>query len=253
VPAVARIDHVTLRVYLQEALDLYARVFELLDFGGTRFDGDGFHEWNDFSLAQADERHRPTRGVHVGFAATSPSQVERWWRALCEDGFEDDGPPGPRPEYGDTYYGAFIRDRDGNSIEAVHHETATPDTGTIDHLWIRVADLVATKRFYTAIAGATGLHTNDRAERLQLVGESGTFSLLEGKPTENLHLAVGVDDAEAVRRFHRAGLEAGGRDNGGPAERPHYHPGYYGAYLLDPDGNNVEAVWHDRRPMESAV
>ena len=58
-----------------------------------------------------------------------------------------------------------------------------------------------------------------------------------------MHLAFQAADQDAVRRFHKAGLAAGGTDNGPPRERE-YHPGYYAAFLLDPDGNNVEAVWH---------
>jgi len=53
-------------------------------------------------------------------------------------------------------------------------------------------------------------------------------------------------DGATVEEFHRAAVEAGFRDNGAPGERPEYHPGYYGAYVLDPDGNNIEAVFHDR-------
>jgi catechol 2,3-dioxygenase-like lactoylglutathione lyase family enzyme len=64
--------------------------------------------------------------------------------------------------------------------------------------------------------------------------------------TEGLHLALGVADEAAVQAFHAAGLEAGGVDNGAPSERPVYHAGYYAAYLRDPDGNNIEAVWHNR-------
>ncbi len=61
-----------------------------------------------------------------------------------------------------------------------------------------------------------------------------------------MHVAFAARDRETVDRFHAAGLDAGGGDNGAPGLRPRYHPGYYGAYLLDPDGNNVEAVFHDR-------
>jgi catechol 2,3-dioxygenase-like lactoylglutathione lyase family enzyme len=244
---VATIDHVTIRVSdLESARRLFARSFEVLEFGGTRSDGSGFHEWNDFSIAAADEDRPRTSGVHIGFAATSAVQVDRWWEAMTSAGHRDDGAPGPRPEYDPTYYGAFIRDGDDNSLEAVHHETADPATGVIDHVWIRVAELAAAKRFYTAVADATGARTRERDDRLQVITESGTFSLLEGRPTQNLHLAIGVGDEETLRAFHEAGLAAGGRDNGAPGERPEYHPGYYGAYLLDPDGNNVESVWHDR-------
>src|SRR5213592_4653874 len=144
----ATIDHVTVRASdLAVSLDLFMQVFELLEFTGEPSEGEAFYEWNDFSIAAADHEHPPTRNLHIGFAATSRDQVEAWWNALTATGYRDDGAPGPRPEYGPTYYGAFIRDHDNNSIEAVHHESSTPDTGVIDHLWIRVRDLDATKRF----------------------------------------------------------------------------------------------------------
>jgi len=244
---VATIDHVTLRVSLLDAgLELFTESFELLGFAGRRFDGDGFHEWNDFAIAAADDAHPPTTGLHIGFAATSRAQVDSWWQALSYAGHFDDGSPGPRPEYGPTYYGAFIRDLDGNSLEAVNHERTDPETGVIDHLWIRVSHLDAAKRFYAAVAEAAGAAVRERVDRLQVLTDSGTFTVLEGRPTRNAHLALGVGDEATVRAFHRAGLAAGGRDNGAPGERPEYHAGYYGAYVLDPDGNNVEAVWHNR-------
>ncbi len=87
----------------------------------------------------------------------------------------------------------------------------------------------------------------DTPERVQFSGVSGTFSVLPGaEPTEHAHIAFGVTSDESVDAFHRAGLAAGFADNGAPGERPEYHPGYYAAYLLDPDANNVEAVNHDR-------
>ncbi len=243
----AAIDHVTLRVAdVASALRLYDRALALVGYEGTRYDGDGFHEWNDFSILQADAHHPPTRGLHLAFAASSRAQIDEWWRTLTADGYEDDGAPGPRPEYGPDYYGAFVRDDDGNSVEAVHHETTTAETGVIDHLWVRVGDLAATKRFYRAVAEAVHMRANDLDDRIQLITESGTFSFLEGPPTRGLHLALGVEDEETVRVFHSAGLAAGGRDNGRPGERPEYHRGYYAAYVLDPDSSNIEAVFHDR-------
>src|SRR3954447_17182881 len=220
----ATIDHVTLRVAdVVSALRLYDRALALVGYEGERYDGDGFHEWNDFSILQADARHPPTRGLHLAFAASSREQVDEWWRALTADCYEDDGAPGPRPEYGPDYYGAFVRDDDANSVEAVHHETATADTGVIDHLWVRVGDLAPTKRFYVAVAEAVQVRAKDLDDRMQLVTESGTFSFLVGPPTRSLHLALGVGDEETVRAFHGAGLTAGGRDNGRPGERPEYH------------------------------
>ena len=69
---------------------------------------------------------------------------------------------------------------------------------------------------------------------------------MEGEPTRRVHLAFAAPDRATVAAFHRLGTAAGFVSLGEPGERPQYHPGYYGAYLRDPDGNNVEAVFHDR-------
>jgi catechol 2,3-dioxygenase-like lactoylglutathione lyase family enzyme len=242
------IDHVTIRVSdLAAGRKFYGDVFALLPFTGERHDGKDFVEWNDFSIAQADADHPPTRGLHIGFAADSHEQIEAWWEALTRAGYSDDGAPGPRPEYGADYYGAFVRDADDNSVEAVRHGGTTSEPGLIDHLWIRVVDLDPVQRFYSEIAPVLGLYARERPNRLQVVAEGATFSFLEGRRTENVHLAVGVDDRKIVADFHAAALAAGGRDNGPPRERPRYHPGYYAAYVLDPAGTNLEAVLHDRR------
>jgi len=76
-------------------------------------------------------------------------------------------------------------------------------------------------------------------------GESGRLILYAGeRPVVGVHLAFSAPSRETVDAFHAAALEAGGRDNGAPGPRPEYHGGYYGAYVFDPDGNNVEAVHH---------
>ena len=243
----AKIDHVTVRSSdLDASLTLFTRVFELLAFEGDRRDGVGFYLWDDFSIAAANEDRPPTRNLHVAFGASSRAQVDEWWRALTAAGYTDDGAPAPRAEYGPTYYGAFIRDHDGNSIEAVHHETSVEHPGVIDHLWVRVRDLGPTRRFYETVAASVGVPVRERPDRLQVVADNATFSLLEGRLTENLHLAFGVGDEASVDAFHAAGIAVGGRDNGAPGERPEHHPGYYAAFLLDPDGNNIEAVCHNR-------
>jgi catechol 2,3-dioxygenase-like lactoylglutathione lyase family enzyme len=111
---------------------------------------------------------------------------------------------------------------------------------TVDHVHLRVRDLDASRRFYEAALGALGLGVR---------AGDGYFSsdelwvTADGPPTRGLHLAFQAADESAVRRFHEAALAAGGTDNGGPGERS-YHPGYFAAYALDPDGNNVEAVYH---------
>jgi predicted lactoylglutathione lyase len=207
---------------------------------------DWLAKWSAFSLSPADGEQPATRGLHVGFAAPSREHVDAFWQAGIEAGYRDDGEPGLRPQYGGDYYGGFLLDPDGNSAEAVHHGNLRPQ-GDIDHLWIRVADVAAAKRFYELIAPQAGIRlADDTPERIKFDGEDGTMSFLAGTPTENVHLAFPATDNATVDEFHRVATEAGYRDNGAPGERPAYHPGYYAAFVLDPDGNNVEVVNHNR-------
>jgi catechol 2,3-dioxygenase-like lactoylglutathione lyase family enzyme len=242
------IDHVTIRVTDLTAMRaFYEHAFDLLNFGGQRHEGDVFMEWGDFSVAEADGERPPTEGLHIAFTADSHELVDRWWRGMLDAGYESDGEPGPRPQYRPDYYGAFVLDGQDNSVEAVTHGGARGRMrGLIDHLWIRVPELEPLKRFYLDIAPTVGLKGRDLGERFGLVAQAGSFTFLKGPPTRNLHLAIGVSDRQTVDAFHASAIAAGGRDNGGPGERPYYHPGYYGAYVLDPAGTNLEAVFHDR-------
>ncbi len=112
-----------------------------------------------------------------------------------------------------------------------------------DHVQLRVADVEASKRFYRAVFTALGFPEI-------LVEGDGFFHADElfvdrasSDPVSRVHLAFQAPDRQTVDAFHRAAMTAGGRDNGAPGER-RYHPGYYGAFVLDPDGNNIEAVFH---------
>src|SRR5579875_404677 len=207
-------------------------------------------EWEDWDVGVTDEQHPTTRGLHVGFRAPSRELVDAFWQAGIAGGYRDDGSPGPRTIYGPDYYGSFLLDPDGNSAEAVflERERQVP-WGCIDHLWIRVADPAASKRFYTTIAPHAGLRLGtETPDRVQMIGEDFSFSLIrdERPRTEHVHLAFPAQDDATVRTFHAAALAAGYEDNGGPGERPVYHAGYYGAFVLDPDGHNVEVVNHNR-------
>jgi catechol 2,3-dioxygenase-like lactoylglutathione lyase family enzyme len=239
-------DHVTIRSSDRSASErFYETVLRTLGIEPTSRT-EHYAEWDDFSLAQANAERPVTRRLHIGFFAPSRAHVDEFWRVGTEAGYRDDGAPGPRPQYSDDYYGGFLLDPDGNSAEAVHHG-ALREAGRIDHLWIRVADVQASKRFYETVAPHAGFRVNaDTPDRAQLAGEGGSFSVVSGTPTEHLHMAFPVADDAAVEEFHRAALAAGYRDNGAPGERPVYHAGYYGAYVLDPDGNNVELVNHHR-------
>ena len=118
----------------------------------------------------------------------------------------------------------------------------------IDHLTLPVADLDASRVFYAAALGGLGW-AEVSVIGMPTWGPPGAedFTIAPGSPPPGgMHIAFLAETREQVERFHAGGLAAGGRDNGAPAERPQYHPGYYAAYLLDPDGNNVEAVLHER-------
>jgi catechol 2,3-dioxygenase-like lactoylglutathione lyase family enzyme len=117
----------------------------------------------------------------------------------------------------------------------------------IDHIQLVVADLPASRRFYEALMKVLDVPVNDTEHGFfwadELVVSSADSEAALGRLTGRHHLAFQAKDRATVDAFHAAGLAAGGRDNGAPGERP-YHPGYYAAFLLDPDGNNIEAVYH---------
>jgi catechol 2,3-dioxygenase-like lactoylglutathione lyase family enzyme len=213
-------DHVTIRVADRARAERFYGV--VLDAVGiappTR--GEDETEWEDFSLAPAGPDRPPTQGLHIGFAAASRERVDAFWEAGRAAGHPDDGAPGPRPQYTPDYYGAFLLDPDGNSAEAVHHEGNRSD-GNVDHVWIRVADLPAARRFYAAIAPYANLAlSEDTPERVSFhraTRGGGTFSLVPGEPTEHLYMA-----------FPATGDEPPGR------------------VLPDPDGNTIELVNHHR-------
>ena len=241
-------DHVTIRAADRAASErFYRTVLGAIEVEPTGV-GETFVEWEDFSLAQADPAHPTTRHLHVGFVAPSRAHVDEFWRVGTRAGHEDDGPPGERPQYMPGYYGAFLRDPDGNSVEAVHHDDVRRG-GNVDHLWIGVRDLDASAAFYRATARHAGLRAGREWDTgRQFRGAWATFSLIaDGRPpTAGLHIAFPGPDRRTVDEFHAAALAAGHRDHGPPGERGEYHPGYYGAYVLDPDGTNVEVVFHDR-------
>jgi catechol 2,3-dioxygenase-like lactoylglutathione lyase family enzyme len=129
----------------------------------------------------------------------------------------------------------------------------------IDHIGIEVSDFARSKRFYEAALEPLGIRllmefegamagfgkeTEHGPKPFFWVGERGRPSV------SGAHIAFGVRTPKEVDAFHQAAIDAGGTDNGAPGPRPRYHPGYYGAFVLDPDGNNVEAVTHMARPQD---
>ena len=118
----------------------------------------------------------------------------------------------------------------------------------IDHVQLVVRDLAASRLFYRAILDVLDVPVGGEGKGFfwadEFVVSSADSPAALGKLTGPTHLAFQAKDKATVDAFHKAALAHGGTDNGAPGERPHYHPGYYAAFVLDPDGNNVEAVYH---------
>ena len=245
-------DRVTIRVSdLDRSRRFYDTALATLGFGDPTRDGE-LLEWSDLSISQASAEKPVTRHVHIGLAAPSRDVVDEFWRALVEAGFVDDGRPGLREQYEAGYYGAFLLDPDENSIEAVHAENVRRDGSSIDHVWLRVSDVAASRHFYETVAAILGFRLeSDRGTRAHFHGDRAGLTVttsedslsVERPRTENAHLAFPAPDPRAVDEFHRVAVAAGYRDNGRPDER-RCHAGDYGAFVLDPDGNTVEAVVH---------
>jgi len=124
----------------------------------------------------------------------------------------------------------------------------------LDHIGLAVADMERSKAFYEAALKPLGIGLVMEVTAAQTGGEAHAGFGAEGKPffwigtgakpKGGAHVAFTARERAQVEAFHRAAMGAGGRDNGPPGLRPHYHPNYYGAFVLDPDGNNIEAVCH---------
>jgi catechol 2,3-dioxygenase-like lactoylglutathione lyase family enzyme len=117
----------------------------------------------------------------------------------------------------------------------------------IDHVQLVVRDLAASRRFYDAVMGVLGIPPGLKGDSFfsydELVISTADSEAAQGELTGRVHLAFATRSRETVDAFHKTALAAGGRDHGAPGERP-YHPGYYAAFVLDPDGNNIEVVFH---------
>jgi catechol 2,3-dioxygenase-like lactoylglutathione lyase family enzyme len=118
----------------------------------------------------------------------------------------------------------------------------------LDHIGIQVRDLDRSIAFYTKALAPLGYELVMTWERFAGFGVAGKPDFwIDGRkgPTDIIHVAFRATGRAIVRSFHEAAIAAGGKDNGGPGVRPHYHEHYYGAFVLDPDGHNIEAVCHE--------
>lgn len=124
----------------------------------------------------------------------------------------------------------------------------------IDHTGVKVTNPAKSRKFYELALAPLGYavlmeipkeHTGGLVVLGYGVAPKADFWLAEGKPNDPLHIAFRADNRKQVDEFYKAAIAAGGKDNGPPGPRPHYHANYYGAFVLDPDGHNIEAVCHD--------
>jgi len=145
----------------------------------------------DLAVEAATPVRPPTQRLHIGFYVPTTELVHAFWDTGIAAGYRDDGAPGPRAVYKDDYYGGFLLDPDGNSVEAMTHQ-ADRVNGQIDHLWIRVADVGAAREEHrTACERAGYALTYDAPERVQFKSTGASVSFVEGPPTEHVEIALG--------------------------------------------------------------
>ena len=117
----------------------------------------------------------------------------------------------------------------------------------LDHIGLAVRDFARSSTFFRRSLAPLGIQTVLEGEGWAMLGKDGRPEFwigVHGIPPGPIHLAFAAENRDQVREFHRAALAAGGRDNGAPGVRAKYHPDYYGAFVFDPDGHNIEAVCH---------
>src|ERR687891_422586 len=225
-------DHITLRVadlaLTSSALQALLDQVEIEQTTSTP----SLSVWGNFALTQTDDEHPIARRVRIGFTAPTTAHVDRFAQVGVDLGFAADDSAEARPDHLAAYSTAFVTDAAGNSFGAVHRDS----------------EVEASTAFFVTIGAAAGLtvrrRTRDRTT-FSVGAADGSFLVVAGEPTRNVHIAFSGEDDD-VRRFHADGTAAGYGSNGEPGERARYHAGYYAAYLLDPDGNNIEVVNHHR-------
>jgi catechol 2,3-dioxygenase-like lactoylglutathione lyase family enzyme len=121
----------------------------------------------------------------------------------------------------------------------------------LDHIGFAVANFARSRAFYTAALAPLGIVVVEEGENWAMIGRDGEprfwFGAI-GTPPGRIHLAFSARNRAEVRAFHAAALAAGAEVNGGPGLRPQYHPDHYGAFVIDPEGHNIEAVCHAPEP-----
>ena len=196
-----------------------------------------------------------SNGAHLALVAPDAAAVDAFHAAAMATGGIDEGPPGPRPHYAPDYYAAYVRDPDGNKLQAVHYgegRKAATDDEMVSHVTLGSNDLARSGKFYDALLEPLGYTRVEDEEEAFAYGVAGTkvpwFFIhlpFDGRPASwgnGTHVAFLAPSRAAVDAFHVAGLDNGAQDEGPPGLRPQYSKSYYGAYLRDPDGNKLQAV-----------
>ncbi|SMF09873.1 Catechol 2,3-dioxygenase [Tistlia consotensis] len=193
-------------------------------------------------------------GTHVAFLAGSREAVEGFYKAGLAAGGLDEGAPGLRLHYADDYYAAYLRDPDGNKLQAVHYlggDPATVEAEPFSHITLGCNDLERGRAFYDPVMASLGLaRVVDEPDLSYGYGRAGSrlpwvyaHRTFDGRPAtwaNGFEVVWQADDPRQVEAWHAAGLANGGFDEGAPGPRS-YRPGYFGAYLRDPDGNKLHA------------
>ncbi len=195
-------------------------------------------------------------GAHLALLANDDAAVQAFHEAALANGGSDEGEPGLRDHYSADYYAAYVRDPDGNKLQAVHYRNGRSEAKTnqgVSHFTLGSNDLERSRVFYASVLRPLGLApTEEEDEEAVAFGVPGAevpvfyahlpFDGLPATWGNGTHVAFLAPNRAAVISFHAAALSAGGSDEGGPGPRPHYSPNYYGAYVRDPDGNKIQAV-----------
>ena len=197
-------------------------------------------------------------GFHIAWMAADKAAVEAFHAAALAHGGTDEGAPGYRVAYSPDYYGAYVRDPDGNKLQAVFYENgrkAGPGGTVLSHVTLPVDDLAAGLAFYEPVFASLGV---DRLPSGETPGEDYAFSRdgadlpviyvqrpFDGRPAAHgngQHVSFFAQTSTEVDQFYEIALRLGGRDDGPPGVRPTYTQPYYAAYIRDPFGTKIQAV-----------
>jgi len=227
------------------------------DVGMLRITPDGNEKPSLFVVTPFDDLPATwSNGFHLAFAANSTDAVDACYAAGLSAGGTDDGAPGIRAEYQPGYYAAYLRDPDGNKLQAVCYTDRLSETSGnfFSHTTVGFADAKRERKFYYEVLAPLGIELSgedpDTGE-LAFSQPGKTFPVFyvvqpfnQRPPTwgNGTHVAFKAESTDAVDAFHAAALANGGTCEGPPGLRPQYAPGYYGAYVRDAVGNKLQAV-----------